>query len=143
MKTRNGVIGIIYRDGGREHEFLVLRRKQGWQGWEFPKGGMEEGEEEEKALLRELGEETGLRSFRSIAKVPYVVSYEYPEAPGNKYSGTVQSVYLLRFQRGAVRLSGEHDDYRWVKLGEALQFLTYDNQKRALERALDILANIK
>jgi len=40
---------------------LLCRRSDG-QGWAFPAGGMEEGEDAEEAALRELWEETGYRA---------------------------------------------------------------------------------
>ena len=55
------VIGIVERDG----KILMLQRKDKnpmWdKKWEFPGGKIEEGEDLEKAVCREVEEETGLR----------------------------------------------------------------------------------
>jgi len=51
MALRKGVLAIIMREG----KFLILRRVRNWKGWEFPKGGIDKGEEEEDALLRCCG----------------------------------------------------------------------------------------
>ena len=46
-----GVQVIIYDNNG-EMFFLILRRVEGWHGWEFPKTLIHEGETEEQAVAR-------------------------------------------------------------------------------------------
>lgn len=140
MKLRKGVVAVIFRDGGDEPEFLVMHRKLHWKGWELPKGGINESETEEAALLREIEEETGLR-VDIAGKVPFTIAYDYPEPFQKQFRtrGAEQSVYLVRYKPGEIFLSDEHDDFRWVTFGEAMQLLRYDAQKQALENAFDML----
>ena len=59
MKPIKVVCGIIWKEG----EVLIARRKPGKSlagFWEFPGGKLEEGEESEYALVRELEEELGM-----------------------------------------------------------------------------------
>jgi 8-oxo-dGTP pyrophosphatase MutT (NUDIX family) len=65
---RRGVVGIVARDDGR---MLVIRRAR-WVVaplvYCFPGGGIEAGESEEEALVREFREEIGL-SLRPIRRL--------------------------------------------------------------------------
>ena len=45
--------------------------------WEFPGGKVEEGEDPESAVLRELCEETGIKA--TIQNLFQIVEHEYPE----------------------------------------------------------------
>jgi 8-oxo-dGTP pyrophosphatase MutT (NUDIX family) len=42
-------------------EFLLLKRKLHWKGWEFCKGKIEKGETQKETVIRELREETGIK----------------------------------------------------------------------------------
>ena len=60
MKPIKVVCGIIWKEG----KVFIARRKPGKSlagFWEFPGGKLEENEEPEAALLRELEEELGMR----------------------------------------------------------------------------------
>jgi putative (di)nucleoside polyphosphate hydrolase len=51
-------VGIILsNDAGK----LLLAGRIGSKGWQFPQGGMQEGESAEEAMFRELHEEVGLQ----------------------------------------------------------------------------------
>lgn len=59
MKPIKVVCGIIWKEG----KVFIARRKPGKSlagFWEFPGGKLEEGEEPEPALIRELQEELGM-----------------------------------------------------------------------------------
>ena len=59
MKPIKVVCGIIWKDG----KVFIARRKPGKSlagFWEFPGGKLDEGEEPEAALIRELEEELGM-----------------------------------------------------------------------------------
>jgi len=59
MKIVKVVCGIIWQDG---KVFIARRKPEKSLGgyWEFPGGKIEEGEEVQKALIRELHEELGM-----------------------------------------------------------------------------------
>ncbi|MGH8258512.1 MAG: RNA pyrophosphohydrolase, partial [Steroidobacteraceae bacterium] len=50
-------VGIVLMRGGGE---VFLGRRTGGRGWQFPQGGVREGESFEQAMFRELHEEIGL-----------------------------------------------------------------------------------
>src|ERR1043165_5515567 len=60
MKPVKEVCGVIWKEG----QVFIARRKSGKSlagFWEFPGGKLEENEEPESALLRELSEELGMQ----------------------------------------------------------------------------------
>ena len=70
--------------------------------WQMPQGGIDEGEEAYPAALRELYEETSIKSVELLGEVKGWVAYEIPKAIGTKawsgkYRGQKQKWYALRF----------------------------------------------
>lgn len=64
-RTDNRVTGVVIRDG---KILLDHRFRDGSEYWVFPGGGVEEGEDFETGLKREMYEETGLNllSFKRL-----------------------------------------------------------------------------
>ncbi len=109
---RAGVVvgAAIFHDG----ELLLLRRVPDFPGrWELPGGSVEEGEELEDALRREVREETGLTI--TIGAPFHVSSYESESSSGERIR-VVAIEYLCAIRsRAPVRLNPkEHDSYAWV-----------------------------
>lgn len=72
--------------------------------WQMPQGGIDKGEEEKAAALRELGEETGIspNQVEIIAKSRDEHLYDLPldlvgKLWGGKYRGQRQTWFLARF----------------------------------------------
>lgn len=135
---RLGAVGIIFRrvkENG--FEFLILRRKFLWHGWEFPKGGIKKGKEnDESAVLREIREETGLAEVKIIHKFPEKMEYQHPKRfKLVGITGSSHSVFLVEYIKGDIKLSFEHSAFKWLPYKEARKTLTYDTQKRILDSA--------
>ena len=60
--------GVVFRPGSGELEVALIRTKNLREKdvWALPKGGREEGEDEESAALREVREETGWKRRSSL-----------------------------------------------------------------------------
>jgi putative (di)nucleoside polyphosphate hydrolase len=70
--------------------------------WQMPQGGLDAGEEPYEAALRELYEETNVRSVQPLAEMKGWISYDLPEhligiAWGGRYRGQRQKWFLMRF----------------------------------------------
>ena len=68
----------------------------------MPQGGIDEGEDPYKAALRELYEETNIRSVEKLGEIADWLTYDIPrdivgQAWGGKYRGQKQKWYALRF----------------------------------------------
>jgi putative (di)nucleoside polyphosphate hydrolase len=70
--------------------------------WQMPQGGIDHGENPWPAALRELYEETSIRSVERLGEVGDWLSYDIPrdlllETWGGKYRGQTQKWFALRF----------------------------------------------
>lgn len=99
--NRDGLVFIGRRSEGPEHvdETHV---------WQMPQGGIDDGEDPWPAALRELYEETNIRSVEKIGEIEDWLSYDIPreivgQAWKGKYRGQKQKWYALRF-------TGEEDE---------------------------------
>ena len=100
--------------------------------WETPNGRLEAGETVLAALRREVLDETGLdvQPVRPVDTWRIVRGAERQEMIG--------ITYLCRYSgHGDVRLSAEHDAYRWVRPEEASSFPTAPDLRAALLRMLN------
>jgi putative (di)nucleoside polyphosphate hydrolase len=93
--NRKGRVFIGKRRGGPEHVDAT-------HSWQMPQGGVDKAEDTYKAALRELHEETGIRSVEKLGEVPEWLSYDIPreivgEAWKGRFKGQTQKWYALRF----------------------------------------------
>ena len=97
-------------------------------GWQMPQGGVDEGEDCDAALLRELAEETGARAehVEVLGKLPAELFYELPDDLqgklwGGRYLGQRQTWYLARFTGSDADIDiAAHDppefcEWKWVE----------------------------
>ena len=121
--------GVIHR-GGR----ILLIRKKSEKLWCLPKGHVEKGESPERAAMREMEEETGLRSIRieqELCDVEY--SYYWPQDDVN-YRKKV-TYFLARAPRGKPEPEFRFDEYRWCTESEATDLLFHQNDVNVARKA--------
>jgi len=104
IKATKVTAAVIERDG----KVLCARRKAGLVAgglWEFPGGKLEEGEDPEKGLRRELEEELGVeaRVGEFLCSVPFTGSLASFELV----------VYRAQLLGRDLRLT-DHDEIRWL-----------------------------
>lgn len=108
-------------------QLLWARRIGGQNGWQFPQGGINEGESPERALYRELEEEVGLNSdnVEVLASTRGWLRYRLPKRFVRRGQNPVcigqkQKWYLLRMLADdtSVQLDlnskPEFDHWQWV-----------------------------
>lgn len=133
---KNGVSAIIYDDMGEKY-FLILHRISGWQGWEFPKGGINEGETPEQALVREINEEVALNRYEVKGRLEEGRVFMEGDIKHNIM------VYLVQANMNTpVTIDKkEHDTYLWATKERVLEKLTWPEEKEAFKRVLQAIKN--
>ena len=100
--------------------------------WQFPQGGVDEGEELYAAARRELKEETGVTSTSLLGRTENWLSYDFPpEARRQRqgWAGQKQIWFALRFEGDETEIDltahkpVEFDAWRWGRLQEAPELI--------------------
>ena len=123
-----GTVIAVVRRRTERHEWLVLHRAHGgpdyhgdW-AWGAPSGCRQPGEAVEVCARRELREETGLDLVPALV----LDDEDWP-------------VFLIVAAPDAeVRLSAEHDAYRWVDLAAALAMIRPGTVAEQVRRAAEL-----
>jgi putative (di)nucleoside polyphosphate hydrolase len=121
--NRAGLVFVGRRLGGPSQVDLT-------HFWQLPQGGIDTGEEPWPAAMRELREETNIRSVERIGEIDEWLTYDIPrdlvgEAWNGKYRGQKQKWFAMRFLGADSEIDvadpdGAHEpefgDWRWEPL---------------------------
>jgi 8-oxo-dGTP pyrophosphatase MutT (NUDIX family) len=122
---------IVVRLDGKEPQVLLVTAKRNPRNWIFPKGHIEKGETPEAAALRETKEEAGV--VGKLIGPAGVLEYGFLGATARV------DYFLVQFKREA----GPPEDGRqrtWCGLEDALERLTYQNNRKLLRKMWKQLA---
>jgi putative (di)nucleoside polyphosphate hydrolase len=121
--NRDGRVFIGRRIDGPEHVDAV-------HAWQMPQGGVDRGEDPWPAALRELYEETNIRSVEKLGEIDEWLCYDIPrklvgQAWKGRYRGQRQKWYALRFTGDEREIdiahpAGGHEpefvEWRWERM---------------------------
>ncbi|BAS68114.1 MAG: RNA pyrophosphohydrolase [Gammaproteobacteria bacterium] len=140
-------VGIVITND-KQQVLLAKRFKK--EGWQLPQGGIDKGENELEALLRELEEEVGLRAehIEVVAKTPKWLRYDLPKNKRSKYCvGQKQVWFLLKLigSESDIKLDThtkiEFEDWKWVDYWHPIEAII-DFKKPIYEDMLKALAPV-
>ncbi|BBF43154.1 mutator mutT protein [Lachnospiraceae bacterium KM106-2] len=111
MKTIQVVAAVIHKKVNGQTMIFATQRGYGEfkDGWEFPGGKIEEGEEKQEALKREIKEE--LATEIQVGEYLHTVEYDYPNFH------LTMDCYWCEVVDGKLELL-EHEDAKWLLLTE-------------------------
>jgi len=130
-------------------EFFVAHRSDIKNAWQFPQGGIDEGETPKEALKRELLEEIGCDNVEVLGEYPEWISYDFPEKTNSKklynFDGQTQKYFLVRLKEGAtIDLEAytipEFIEYEFVEYEQLFKKVTYFKRK-VYRRVIDYFIN--
>ena len=141
---RKAVFIVVYSKQNNKLEYVVLKKKLHWRGWEFPKEGINENEKEEDAVRRGVREETGLNIIGQIKRFNVYGKYKYakklPDRPG--FIGQTYSLFAAEVSKGKIKLDQhEHSTSEWLGFRDAFNRITQKDQKGCLEIVNSSLQN--
>jgi len=140
--NRAGRVFIGRRIDGPEHVDMV-------HAWQMPQGGIDPGEDPWPAALRELYEETNIRSVQKLGEIEEWLVYDIPseivgQAWKGKYRGQQQKWYALRFTGEEKEIDIAHPagghkpefaEWRWEPM-ENLSRLIIPFKRKVYERVV-------
>jgi 8-oxo-dGTP pyrophosphatase MutT (NUDIX family) len=144
MKARDevsaGGVAFRLREGGGFEVALILTHEHRWQ---LPKGWIDDGESAAQTAVREVREEAGVDAevVGPLGDIDYRYVSKYDAEPVRVHKRV--HVFLLRYTGGS---TDDHDDEvleaRWVAIGEAERMLAFEDERRMLAKARELLAQL-
>lgn len=126
MKREFSAGGIVFKD----KKVLLTKHSQNHH-WGFPKGWIEKGQTSKEAALREVKEEGGIEAeiLEKIGDSKYVYTLN-----GEKIFKVV-TYYLMKYISGDPKdHDWEMEDAGWFGIEEALQILSFSQDKELLKK---------
>ena len=150
LPLRNGV-GIAVLN--KENKIFVAKRIDNPADfWQMPQGGIDEGENYFDAALRELKEETSIKSVELIKEISKYTTYNLPDRLlgiiwKGKYKGQKQKWFLMRYlgEDNEINIKTQKPEFlewKWIKLEEITKLVVdfkYDVYKDVQDKVKKIL----
>ena len=124
LPLRNGV-GIAVLN--KENKIFVAKRIDNPADfWQMPQGGIDKGENYFDAALRELKEETSIKSVELVKEISKYTTYDLPDRLlgiiwKGKYKGQKQKWFIVKFngEENEINIKTKHPeflDWKWIDI---------------------------
>ena len=124
LPLRTGV-GIVVLNK-KNQIFLAKRIDNPKNFWQMPQGGVDKGEDFYAAAIRELEEETSIKTVKLIKEIDGLTTYFLPDHLvgiiwKGKYKGQKQKWFVVRFEgeEDEININTKHPeflDWKWVNV---------------------------
>lgn len=149
LPYRRGVHAIVLDKDS--NILLVQKQSYGDNQWDFPGGGVDEGEDPKDAVIRELREELGSNVFEIIKESPFIDRFEWPEEAqhrgfnkhGKWWRGQEKHQFITRFNGNKDEIAIQKEEIRkiaWVPYSQLENYLVFEGQ---LENAKKVLGDLE
>ena len=151
LPYRSGV-GIVVLN--KNNKVFVARRIDNPKNfWQMPQGGVDKNEDFLTAALRELNEETSIKSVELIKELDGFITYNLPDHLlgiiwKGKYKGQTQKWFVMRFigEDSEININTKHPEFlewKWVELSEITKLVVnfkldlYQEVQRKVEKIIN------
>jgi putative (di)nucleoside polyphosphate hydrolase len=138
---------IVSENYPQKKEIFIAQRNDLLDIWQFPQGGIDNGEEVEDALFREMEEEIGTRDAEIVGEYPEWISYDFPAKIAKKmqpYKGQTQRYYLMKLKNNSdINIDTQHPefmDYKFVPFEELMDHIAHF-KKPVYEKVINYFKN--
>lgn len=128
--NQDGLVWTGKRDDGKGQSTYDF-------AWQMPQGGIDPSEDPRKAALRELYEETSVRSVSYLGETENWLTYDYPtqilaDTRKGKFCGQAQKWYAFRFEGPDSEInvlqppeghSAEFGEWRWERAANLVDLI--------------------
>ena len=118
-------VGIVVLNK-KNQIFLAKRIDNPKNFWQMPQGGVDDGEEFFNAAIRELEEETSIKTVSLVKEIDGLTTYLLPDHLvgiiwKGKYKGQKQKWFVVRFdgKENEININTKHPeflDWKWVNI---------------------------
>lgn len=129
--------GLVVDKSGEQGLLIGRIDKRGRMLWSLPKGHIEAGESPEDAALREVLEETGIKS--SITRSLGVIDFWFM-AEGKRIHKTVHHFLFSELSGTLEPQVSEVDEVKWFPLADIAKTLAYPDERKLIQRSGDLRA---
>jgi len=150
LPLRKGV-GVILLN--HENKVFVAKRIDNPKNfWQMPQGGVDKNEDYLNAALRELKEETSIKTVDLIKEIDEMTTYELPKHLlgiiwKGKYRGQKQKWFLMKFKgkENEINLNTNHPEFlewKWIDIDQITDLVVkfkLDVYKKIQEKVKKIL----
>jgi bis(5'-nucleosidyl)-tetraphosphatase len=138
---------VIYRRMPEVPQFLLMRASYGNMHWTPPKGHVDPGESDYETALRETEEEAGFKSdvLRVVLDFKVELNYmvtSHRDGVNRPKIVTYWLAELMNPQKNEVKMSEEHQDFKWLPLQEAMDLNGFKDQNEAFKKCEAKIASL-
>ena len=151
LPLRTGV-GIVVLNN--DNKVFVARRIDNAKNfWQMPQGGVDKNEDYYEAALRELEEETSIKSVKLVKEIENKLTYILPDHLigiiwKGKFKGQIQKWFVFKFlgNEDEININTKHPeflDWKWIdfkdltKIAVNFKLEVYKNIKQELSKILN------